>query len=81
MIFLASSYELYYFGSQIEIVESIGESDFFRRPIKENFLGIKNVANSIETGFNGAALGFGLISSICLIGIVWINISRLKLNK
>ena len=43
--------------------------------------GIENVANSLETGFNGGAMGLAIISASCIIMIVWIEISRLKIER
>jgi hypothetical protein len=35
----------------------------------------------VDSGLNGAALGLGIISSVCIICIVWIEVSRAKLTK
>ena len=42
---------------------------------------MENVANSLDTGFEGGAVGFGIISAACILGIVWIETVRLKLDK
>ncbi|NVK29056.1 MAG: hypothetical protein HWE14_13465 [Flavobacteriia bacterium] len=42
---------------------------------------MENVANSLDTGFDGGAVGFGIISAACILGIAWIESVRLKLDK
>ncbi|WP_196889411.1 hypothetical protein [Aureivirga sp. CE67] len=45
------------------------------------YKGIENVANAIDTGFDGGAIGLGIISAACILGIVWIEITRIKLKE
>ena len=33
---------------------------------------------AVSTGFNGGAISMGLIASMCIFGIVWIEISKQK---
>ena len=40
----------------------------------------ENVANSLESGLDGAALGFAIIAACCIVMITWIEITRFKRN-
>ena len=46
----------------------------YARPGDEQIIG--GAAVDISTGFNGGALAMGLITCMCIFGIVWIEISR-----
>lgn len=39
------------------------------------------VAGYIDGGYDGGALGLGIISALCFIGIVWIEITKFNANK
>ena len=36
---------------------------------------------SIDAGFDGGATGLGIISASCILGIVWIEVTKIKLKK
>ena len=36
---------------------------------------------SLESGYDGGALGFAIISACCIVMITWIEITRFKINK
>ena len=40
----------------------------------------ENVANSLDSGLDGAALGFAIIAACCIVMITWIEITRFKRN-
>lgn len=58
------------------MLESTGR---FRRYYLDNE-GIE-VAGSIDTGFDGGAIGLGIISGVCFLAVVWIEVTRFKANK
>ena len=39
------------------------------------------VGTSIDAGFNGGALAMGIICSVCIIMIVWLEISKQNRNQ
>lgn len=39
------------------------------------------IAEYVDGGFDGGALGLGIISALCFIGIVWIEITKFNANK
>ena len=49
-------------------------TEYYARPGDEQIIG--GAAVDISTGFNGGALAMGLITCMCIFGIVWIEISR-----
>lgn len=44
--------------------------------IKRNDYDREEVGTSIDAGFNGGALGMGIICSVCIIMIVWLEINK-----
>jgi hypothetical protein len=51
------------------------EGGIYDREIS-NTLNSETVETSIEAGFNGGALGMGIICSICIVMVVWLEINK-----
>jgi hypothetical protein len=46
---------------------------------KKGFYEIETATDiAVSTGFNGGAISMGLIASMCIFGIIWIEISKQK---
>lgn len=37
---------------------------------------LETVGTSIDSGFNGGALGMGIVCSVCIVMIVWLEINK-----
>lgn len=66
-IALLSWYEAYTIGNTSNGYEYYGER--------------ASVSTPITSGYDGGALAMGLITCACIIGIVWLEVNRLKQRK
>ncbi|WP_396141680.1 hypothetical protein [Flavobacterium sp.] len=53
------------------------EGGTYLKPTNDDY---ETVGTSIDAGYNGGALGMGIICSVCIIMIVWLEINK-KANK
>lgn len=69
-------------GQETEQSETFGRIVEGRGSI-DAYEGIQNVANSLDAGFDGGAVGLAIICAVALAMITWIEVSiaKMKLTK
>jgi hypothetical protein len=55
------------------IIGNNSEAGIYHKRTEDNY---ESVGTSIEAGFNGGALAMGIICSVCIIMIVWLEINK-----
>jgi hypothetical protein len=56
--------------------QTIGNNAHVGTYFKRNDYDREEVGTSIDAGLNGGALGMGIICSVCIIMIVWLEINK-----